>query len=277
MAIWSNWANIRGSSNPVGVPGAIGATIALGGSVAFLNSHLSGGTAPNATTAFMNDFARGFRGRIHQDGRFDWHIHAVALGASASNADTHGNMYTFGLNRTWGLDFEFSNDASGNTFGNEVSRDIVTILGGSAGNGTALYANPGTLSNNGLGWNNTIPNRRAWFQRQDSFTVPAGIRNTWRRMRITLSTEQRIYVPDIVVVLNRDFFPELYRPMASRRNGVFRSLDNDNGFLNTRQNGAFAPMALLEHRNSGQTNVGSSRTRHNGQFVQQALIGQVDN
>jgi len=288
---WVGWFDIMGSSTNQGVPNSLGGIVGAGGSAAFMST-VSVRT-PHTNQQRLN-FAQGARFRFRNDDSiFDVHYHFNTFGQTNLTPGQvnqgPGLNYASGQTRMWDLTLFLSESEADNVesvpnnswvaIGTQTLRTIPAL---EFPNVALLFPAVPMTWNNWRSWNSPHPHG-SWVDATASFTIPVQYRDTWRWLRanLTLNTLGFPAPPltrDVDLVEHRNIFQQEYRPMATRsvQNGAMRSLDNDGGFLDTRNaSGVWTPMPLLQHDQEAQPNVGSSQTRH-GTWVQQALIGVLD-
>jgi len=290
---WVGWFDIMGSSTNQGVPNSLGGIIGAGGSAAFMST-VSVRT-PHTNQQRLN-FAQGARFRFRGDySIFDVHYQFNTFGQTNLTPgpvnQAPGMNYASGQTRTWDLtlflsesDAEYVEDVPQNSWVAIGTQTLRTIPALSFPNVALLFPARAATWNNWRSWDSVHP-WGSWVDTTVSFTILAQYRDTWRWLRanLTLNTVGFPAPPltrDVDLIENRKIFDQEYRPMATRtvQNGVMRSLDNDGGFLDTRNaSGVWMPMPLLQHDQQAQQNVGSSQTRRaDGVWVQQALIGVLE-
>ena len=295
MAEWTEWKDITGSINPFGT--AEGGVRAFGGSVTFLNQQYP---FPIDET-HMNNFSRGIRFRysdIGVSGSVFVECHANVSGATFSNRNNNSltNTYTSTNSRTWEIRTEFNNNSTGSNPPTSgwvsvpslemqhvpTAAYLASVLG--HGNGVGLFRNEGNYSH----WNpfnqvanpNTTQtlgpnsNARSWFHNSGTISPPSGHEN-WRWARFWLMSSEVDYMdPPTVFHLRREELTREYRPMAIRPTGgganTWHSLNRDNGFLQSRNNGGnWVDLPLLQHANAPNMNA-TNNTNAQTPFPSQA-------
>lgn len=282
---WGDWANIRGTVAAFG--GALGPVQVVGGSVSYINDiYAQGGGTVSVNETHQTQFQQGIRGRINANNTVSVDVHVLASAIPPSNNNGEENRYTWENSRTWSIYPSFStvvtddeNTILESEWVNSPTTMVqlqtvpayVPVLSGNTIPGVGLF------SNSNPSWNapGATVSQRAWLRAGENqqITVPLGMEN-WTWFRGFLSTQHEEEIRGVPFYLTRAFFPDLYRPMATRLGHTWHSLDTEGGFLKTRGPSGWTDMPLLSQENIGTVN-GSSRSRSGNQWIQQNLIPQA--
>ena len=253
---WGNWQNIRGSTAASDIPGALGPTQSVGGSVAFINGlYAQNGGMLSVNETHRNNFQRGFRGRVPstEENVVGVQVHAMTTPIPPrSTYPHHTNGYTANATRTWSLYTSFSNQETDNP--NKITDWAASNIIYLQQVNTFSQA-VGFWNNPNVPWNSPNPGSRSWFDNGGIVNVPAN-RQNWTWFRGILATQFGEAVQNVPTYIRRDhFLPPEYRPMATMLNNQWHSLNRENGFLQSRNNsGNWSNLPLLQHPNAPNMN-----------------------
>lgn len=253
MPSYGEWQPIRGSYMHIGNVNDI---------VVYGGSNFTG-NVPNAPTPPAG-YGRGARGVLSDDrNTISLQIDTLAVGVYASSGLAYASRYanTSAVEYDWVIRWRTTTTVNDNpssipnsNWGSWTQRNLVTRRGGDALYWTSGWQNTGTVNGTITLYTNPFPDNLTWIM-------------------IEIRGNNEVVEP-IYAYLPWDALITEYRPMAIRKSGIFRSLDNAGGLLKIRKSSNFIDINLMSQSDDKAINRGSCRIRKSGNWIGQSRIGE---